>query len=325
MIMFRNETRADIAVGLTLSALRGAARFIGHRIFATWGTTETGGTVSVAQNLTGTATVGRAHNATLTGTQVAGVDITYAGIKIEDRATLDEKDVKNHGGEDKAILAGARTAVRGAMLKTEARAAAKVFTAARYAAAATIDAKAPWKALAVAAQAVKDFGDPVLVCCESWLNDFLSIPMVGLKLRGQFGEQIMMEIVSNTERAMQALGIAFGVKYTLIGDDRAWKLAGMTDAAAVVAVRAEQQTDPLGIAKELPCYGLGPTFLPDVAASDSPFQVDTGYLVSSKVNVVDVTTYFTPVECNAAGAVLVKLPAELAPAIDVNIVSGEAT
>lgn len=325
MIMFRNETRPDVAVGLTLTALRGAARYIGHLIFPTWGTTETGGTVSVAQNLVGSATEGRAHNATLTGTQVAAADITYDGVKIEDRATLDEKDVKNHGGEEKAIVAGARTAGRGAMFKTEARAAAAVFTAARYAAAGSIDAKAPWKALAVAAQAVKDFGEPVLVCSETWLNNFLTIPMVGLKLRGQFGEQIMMEIVSNTERAMQALGIAFGVKYTLIGDDRAWKITGKEDAAAVVAVRREQQADPLGIAKELPCYGLGPTFLPDTAAADAPFSVDTGYLVGSKTNVVDVTTYFTPVECNASGAVLVKLPAELTPALDVNIVGGSAT
>lgn len=325
MIMFRNETRPDVAVGLTLTAMRGAARYIGHLIFPTWGTTETGGTVSVAQNLVGSATEARAHNATLTGTHVAAADVTYACVKIEDRATLDEKDVKNHGGEDKAILAGARTAGRGVMFKAEARSAAKVFTAARYEAAATIDARAPWKSLAIAAQAVKDFGDPVLACSENWLNDFLAIPMVGLKLRGQFGEQIMMEIVSNTERAMQALGIAFGVKRVLIGDDRAWKIAGKTDAAAVVALRADQQADPLGIAKELPCYGLGPTFLPDVNAADAPFSIDTGYLVGSKTNVVDATTQFAPVECNAAGAVLIKLPAELTPALDVNIVGGSAT
>ncbi len=324
--IFKNESRPDIAVGLTTSALRGAARFISHVLFPVWGTSEKGNSLTVAQRITNAVTTNRAQGADLSGIRVAAVSKSYTCSKIERRSVMDDEDIKNAGGEEPAIAAGALAAGRDVLLGVEALSAAAVFTDAAYAAASAIDAEAPFAAIAMQARAVKDYGDPVLVCSESWLTNFVSMRTVAAHLRLLYGDRAVLDVLSQTEAVMKSIGLVFGVKNILVGDDAAWAVANKTDAAAVVAVRPEAQTAPAMTVKAKPCFGLGPTFLPDPAAADAILEIDTVFLGTEKDNAVDATAWFTPLVLNAAGRGLVKLPADLNPPIRVETTNqvGEA-
>lgn len=319
---FEQANRPDIAVALSLKALRGAAKYICHRIFPTVVVSEKGSTVSLAKSIIGSATVNRAFGARLTGTRVEPIDITYSTAAIEDRAEFSESDIKDAGGEEAAIASGANSAGLGVILNQEATAADKVISSIRYSAAETLDPNRPWDKIIEAAIAVKYYGDPVLVASESWFNNFVLNRLVGLHLRGIYGEQIMAEIVSNPERVLKTIGVQFGVKEILIGEDAAWQVSGREDAAAVVAIRRDLVGNPLINAKRFPVYGLGFTFLPDPAQPDAPFEIETAYDPGPKLSLVDATSHYAPTEVNPEGAVAIRIPADFDPVLDINLASG---
>lgn len=309
MLVLKNETRPDIALELKRDVLLGGTSFISPILFPVATVTETANAISVAQIVTGTATVNRTHGDTLTGAHKVSKKVSYDLQKIEDRTTLDETDVKTHGGEDNAIKAAALVSGRTVLMSMEVASAAIVFSTAKYNAAQALTTDAPWKGIADAARSVKRFGQPYLVCSESWLTNFVSIPKVADQLLAIFGDRIIGDLLAGVETAMNSVGLVFGVKGILVGEDDAWVVAGKEDAAAIVAIRPESQGNPIATAKALPSYGIGPTFLPDPANADTLIQIITGWNTSNNTNVVDALAFYEPLVCNAAGCILVKLPA----------------
>lgn len=310
MSMFKNESRPDIAVGLVRKTLSGAVRFVSHVLFPPAPVAERGGTISCAQNLTATGVTNRSAGTSLSGTHNAHVDISYTCAKHEARAYVDDTDIKNHKGEEPAIAATAKVAAYGAIKKYEDVSAALLINATNYAAALPININAPFAALATAAVSVKKFGAPYLVCSEYWINEFVSSPIVSAHLIKLYGDRIIQDVQTGIESALKAVGIAWGVKGIIIGDDDFWKVSGLEDAAVVVALRPNDMTaDVISTIKALPCFGFAPTFLPEGSTEQAPLQIDTVYLSDPKSNAVDATLYAVPKIINAGGFKLVKLPA----------------
>lgn len=310
------ENRPDLAVGLSQKTLGGAAQMLAPLIFPRFRVAERGGTIACAKVVTGNGTKNRSKGTSLTGSRAEAADISYSVAKYEGRSPIDDADIKDHGGPDAAIACAARVAGYQAIKVVEADAAAVVFTSTRYAAAGSISTTAPFAALMAAAKSVKKYGDPTLVCSESWLNAFVSIPAVADVLVDLYGHNIIAGVIAGAEDAMKAVGAAFGVKRILVGDDDFWAVGAggdtdYSDAAAVIGLRPDDfAVDPVGTLKSLPCYGFSPTFLPEADSTmDTPFEVMTSYDAANKDSYVDATLHAVPKEANAAGAVLVKLPA----------------
>lgn len=313
-----NETRPDLAVGLSRKALAGAVQFLSPILFPAVVVGEHGGQLSVAKRITGNAVVGRTRGTAMTATAIEAKDVTYAVTTIEGRDTLRDRDVKDAGGLDAALVVASKSAGFDVIKAVEKRAAAKVFTATRYAVATSIVAATPFDALAKAARAVKYYGMPTLVCTETWLEEFVKIDAVVTTLKALFGDGWFKQI-ADLSNVTKAVGHAFSVDSVLIGDDEFWAVAGGTgasaydysDAAAVVALRPDMMgANAVNTLKKMPTYGCMPLFLPDGAPSaDNPFSVSTGYDTSIKENFVDVDVQAEFVEANGEAVKLVKLPA----------------
>lgn len=310
------ETRPDLAVGIEYDTLGGAAKFIAPRVFPRFRVSEYGGTVDCAQVVHGNGTKNRTAGNALTGTRNATTPITFSIDSYEERALISDKDIKQHGGVEPAVKGSAVVAAWGASKLYEGDAAATVFTAARYAAAAAIDSSAPFGALMDAAVAVKHYGEPSLVCSESWLNRFVKLPVVAEVLVDLYGHRVIGGVLSGAEDALLAVGSQFAVKRIIVGDDSFWAVGAGTgtdysDAAAVIGLREDaMMRDPWSTLKGVPCYGFAATFLPEEESTlECPFEITTGFLGGSRDNFVDATLYADICEANAAGAKLVKLPA----------------
>lgn len=312
------ENRPDLAVGLTRSTLPGVAQFIAPKLFPAFRVAEKGGKISCAQRVVATGTKNREAGSALTSQRVANFDVEYATDTYEGSAYLTDRDIKDHGGIDPAINAAKIAAAYAAVKLYEKDAAALVFSSARYTAATTIDADAPFDAFAGAALAVKHYGEPVLVASETWLRNFVKLPKVVETLRALYGDG-WFKYIADLSNVNDAIGQAFGVKRVLIGDDDFWAVAGgsgasaydYSNAAAVVALRPnEMAAGVVQTVKAVPCYGFAPTFLPESSAGlDEPFSVSTVFRDATRDNAVDVTLDAVPKEINAAAAKLVKLPA----------------
>ena len=313
-----NETRPDLAVGLSRKTLAGAVQFISPILFPSVVVGEHGGQLSVAKRITGNAVVGRARGTAMTATEIEAKDVNYAVTTIEGRDTLRDRDVKDAGGLDAALVVASKSAGFDVIKAVEKRAATKVFTATRYAAATSIVAATPFDALAKAARAVKYYGIPTLVCTETWLEEFVKIQEVVTTLKALFGDG-WFKVITDLSNVTKAVGHAFSVDSVLIGDDEFWTVAGgsgssaydYSDAAAVVALRPDMMgANAVNTLKKMPTYGFMPLFLPDGAPSaDNPFSVSIGYDTSIKENFVDVDIQAELVEANGEAVKLVKLPA----------------
>lgn len=308
-MIFKNEERADIAVGIDRNVLGGDAKFIALRIFRPFPVTTDGGKLHLAQVVRGTGSKNRTAGTALAGTRVEKKDVSFSCDSYEDRAWFTDSDVKKFGGAETAILAGANTASYGVVKLIENDAAAIIFTDARYAAALTTDTEAPFDGINKAAISVKMYGTPYLVCSETWLANFVKIKNVAQILTDLYGRGFIKEVLGAVPEAMKSLGISFGVKGIIVGDDAFWYLDGKTDAAAVIGMR-ESAADPLVSAMSEPVYGIAPVFIPfDGATIDKPFKIDTAWDTDKKRNVVDAECECDLNEVNSAGCVLVKTPA----------------
>jgi hypothetical protein len=311
-IIFRNEPRKDIALGLVRSVLSGAVKLIGHILFPPMTVQEKAGTFTAAQRITGTATTNRSAGTAISGTHNVQKSVTYSCDKHEHRAYVDDDDIKEFGGEDPAIASTAQVAGFAVAAKTEAAAAAKIINATNYATALAININAPFAAITTAAIAVKRYGTPVLACSEYWLNELVSSPLVAAALLKLYGDKIIQDVQSGIPAAMKALGSLFGVETVIVGDNDWWKVSGYEDAAAVVAIRdlAGMGMNARAAIKAMPCFGVQPTFIPyEDSSLEKPFEVDTCYDPTTKANAVDVTVRAVPAVINAGGCKLVKLPA----------------
>lgn len=309
MKVFANESRPDLGIGITLTALKGAAQYIAGRIFPAAQVAEKGGIVVAAQDVVSSgATVNRAITTSLGATHNTGKDVAYACKKYEDRAIVDDADIKNFGGDDAAISSSAEVAATGVIKAVETAAAALVINATTAADAVEIDDTKPFAALATASLAVKRYGQPVLVCSESWLNKFVALPNVSDKLLRMFGDGIITSLFSQTDAALRSVGIAWGVSSIMIGDDNYWQVENYEDYAAVVALR-DMGGNAMATVKREPCFGFAPTFLPDDSTLDAPFGIRTVFLSDTAANAVDATLYTDLKIINGGGSQLVKFAA----------------
>lgn len=291
---FLTETRPDIAVTLEDSGtlLGGAAHYISERVFPVAVTHEKGGQIALAQRLADGGTSGRAWDATLSGTHVAPVDVSYSCALLEGRAFLTESDVIDMNGTDNAIIGGAKVAARGALAKAETKAAAKVFTADAISNAVEITSGDGFDGLLEAAQEVKGYGRaPRLVCSESFWRKWISLPHVRETLVELYGHGIIGNAILGHEDVLKSVGAAFSCVGVEIGDDDYWKKNG-TDAlsgaeyAAVINLPEDARDEALLYAKANPVFGLSEVFIPQ---DGSKFEVTTSYDSLSKRDIVDAT------------------------------------
>ncbi len=293
--------------------MAGSARLIGHMIFPPFSVKEKAGTFTFAQKNTGSATKNRTPGNALTGTHNVLKTVTYSCDKFEDRAYVETGDIIEYGSPEAALNSTALVAGFAVAKETEEAAAALVINATTYAAALEININAPFAAMTTAAVAVKRYGTPVLVCSEYWLNELVASPIVAQSLLKLYGDKFIQNVITGVPEAMKALGSVLGVGDVLVGDNEFWKIQSYEDAAAIVAIRPEvanSNMDVKAVLKAMPSFGCQPTFIPYADASlDKPFEVDTGYDVSTKANVVDVTVHSKPLVINAGGMQVVKLPA----------------
>ena len=310
-MIFKNESRPDIAQGLVVKLLTGAVNLVGHILFPPMLVKEKTGSITIAQRVTGTATTDRAAGATLTAGHVANKSSSWTCSKHEKRSYVTDEDIIEMGGEEPAIAAIAQVSAFSVLAKTEAAAAALVINATNYANAIAININAPFAAITTAATRVKRYGEPVLVCSEYWLNELVSSPIVAASLLKLYGDKIIQDVKTGLPTALTAVGSLFGVKRIVVGDDDWWKVTSYEDAAAVVAIRPEiAGMDIRAVIKALPCFGFQPTFIPSADPSlDKPFEVETVYDTGSKSNCVDATIHSVPVVGNSEAMQLVKLPA----------------
>lgn len=306
---FNSEKRPDIAVSIAPKTLAGAARFIAPIVFPQFSVTEAGGTISFAKVNKGKGEKDRAAGTALQGSQITPVAVSYNTAMYEDRARLTDKDVCGYANDDAAILSGAMSAAYGVISKVEEDAAAAIFTSTRYSAAKAITTDDPFGGMMEAATTVKHYGTPTLVCSEFWLAKFVSIPEVRKVLVEIYGHQIVRDVINAVPEAIKACGAVFGVQQILIGDNAFWSVEGMTDAAAVVGIREELGNDPRTMAKTFPAFGVTPTLIPTGGDVAHPLEIETGYDPNTKDNLVDAQLGCAITVINAAGAVLVKLPA----------------
>jgi hypothetical protein len=289
MIIVPNESRPDLAVGLSKKALAGAATMIAPVIFPQFTVSEKTGTIAAAQVIHGTGQKNRAKGANVTATRVEAKDVTYTVNSYEGRDILSDVDVKDAGGLDNALQAGARGAGYDAIALLERDARDELENNSDTTR--LIDVDKPFDALFQCAQDVKDYGKPLLVCSESFIRKFVAIPAVSKVLVDLFGHGWFNDI-RNLGNVNKALGAAFGVDSVVIGDDQFWI---DSTAAYVVGYRPEAQTDARNVVKRLPSLGFMPVFLPEENSTvDEPFAVSTVYLPETKDSAVDVDLYAVP-------------------------------
>ncbi len=304
-----NESRPDIAASINGKLIGGAAKHVAPRLFPIVKTGQRDGSWYLAEPVDATVVTSRSYGNSLSGTHKANAKKTWSTASHEARICLTDADIEDMGGIDTAVLASAEGSVLPLALKLDNLAYAAVKTAAG--AAATLNPVAPFAAIADAAVKVKRYGEPYLVCSESWLNAYVSNTVVALHLRGLYGDRIIQDITTGVDKALEAAGIAFGVKGIIIADDAAFGTTEgtvyTTDAtnAFVVALR-DMGANPLITAKTQPVFGLMPMFVP---GDEGEIQVDTAYDADSKVNYVDASVWAAALTVNAGAAKAVAIPA----------------
>ena len=308
-----NESRADIATAIKDQLMGGAARHIAPRLFPIVKTGQRAGSWYLATFAGPSVTSGRSYGNTLSGTHKANSSKSWETARQESRVCLEDADIEDMGGIDPAVLASAEEGLRAIGVKLDNLAYLAVKTAASTPA--EISPVAPFAAIADAAVKVKRYGEPYLVCGESWLNQFVKNTTVQLTLRGLYGDRIFLDITTGVESVLSAVGVAFGVKGIIVGDDAAFTyLANSADAtsgvvdktnAFVVALR-DMGANPLVTAKVQPVFGLMPVFIP---GDDAEVQVETSYDAGGKVNNVDATVWAAALTVNAGAAKAVAIPA----------------
>lgn len=310
MIIVANENRPDLAAGLDKNTIAGAATLVGPQIFPPMIVGEKTSTIQVAKVNRGGGVKNRTKGQNLAGVRVESVPMTYTVNSYEGRDILSDGDVRDCGGLDNALAAGARGAAWDAFKLYEtdchdAVSGAFADSGNTYSAH-EIASAAPFDALAQAAQEVKDYGKPYLVCSETFIREFVKFPKVQEVLTDLFAHNWFKDI-REVGVVNQALGLAFGTDAVIIGDDNFWV---DTDAAYVVAVREEAKTDPRNVLKRLPSLGATIQTLPEENSTpEQPFQVSTVYLAEQKDSAVDVDYFAVPKVANVKAVAKVTLPA----------------
>ncbi len=275
--------------------------YIGNLIYPAKNVMEKTGTLRyVTVTADGAAQTGRSLGTAPTRTLLANSATTFSVAEKIKRYGIDKSEVKNYGGIEMADKQGGMAAKRSVMRAMEDAVAAKLFSAARYNAAADIHA-AIIEGITDAAVSVKRYsGRTAFVCSVSVYQWLVKQTELTGKMGWSFANGDINSILSLNKNVFKAMlqGI-FAFDEVLIGDDDHWALSGKQDAAAIVKL-----PDPAEFSEKLdPVLGKNVLYLPD---GIQPFEIESHYDESDKVNNYDATAWHEINELNAGAAVLVK-------------------
>ena len=308
MTIIENQNRPDIALGLDKQAIAGAATLITPKIFPSIVVSEKAGKLYASKVIQGGGQKNRTKGNAVSATRVEAVETNYSVNSYEGRDVFGDEDIKDAGGIENAIVAGARGAGYDALKLYEQdgwTALSGAFAANSYDPV-SITTSAAFHNLAEAADEVKHYGKPVLVCSETFIRDFVKIPAVQEQLTTLYAHDWFNDI-RDLGNVNKSLGLAFGVDGVLIGDDTMLP-AEAASAAYVVGYREEAKTDARNVIKRLPSLGYAAQFLPEENSTpDQPFAVAQGYLPTTKDCFVDVDYYAQPVVANKEAVAKVTL------------------
>jgi hypothetical protein len=261
---------------------------------------------------------GRSAVTALALNQITNSSTAFSVTKKEKRYVMSEDDVKGMGGIEKADNVGAAASKRSVMRGFESACAAAIFTTARKNAALELTAGNEFAVIGYQANLIRRVKGKIgLVCSKNWLLAFLGLNAVQARMQSLGGISAVLGAVAaanakDTDTLAGVLRVALGlpIDRLLVGDDDHWEISGAVNTAALVMVPDLMGQDVMAACKFDPIYGLSIWYLPDpVGAEDSPFQIDTEWLPSEKLNAWDATGQYALVELNTTGAGCIKLPA----------------
>ncbi len=308
MTIIENQNRPDIAAGLDKQAIAGAATLITPKIFPSVVVGEKAGKLYAAKVITGGGQKNRTKGNAVSAARVEAVETNYSVDSYEGRDIFGDEDIKDAGGVENAIVAGARGAAYDAfkLYETDGWTTLSGAFAGNSYDPVEITTSAAFANLAEAADKVKRYGKPLLVCSETFIRDFVKIPDVRETLTTLYAHDWFKDI-RDLGTVNPGLGLALGVDSVLIGDDTMLP-AEAASAAYVVGYREEAKEDARNVIKRLPSLGYTAQFLPEENSTvDQPFAVSQGYLPTTKDCFVDVDYWAQPVVANKEAVAKVTL------------------
>ena len=309
---FRTETanRPDLAAIGSMSQLD-VQGYAFPKLFPLMPVTEKSGTMTVAPaGLTASkGTKNRSNGTALSGSTITPVDVSWAVYRYEGRGELYENDGSAYASVEAADNAGAEQAQRLAWNKVEDGAFAKVFTAARKAAATGLTDHHVVKLLQQKAKSLRKYGKPTLVMTTNAWLDFCEIPEIRYRLEKLAGAANDTGfIMTDIEKVRAAVSTFMGFNdivlfdSEIVGDD-------YDTCIAVVGLRPEAKTDVVTTAKSRAMYGWTPVYIPEDAAADKPFDMRSWYDNDGKRNVYDAEAFLEPVEALSGAVAMCKFAA----------------
>ncbi|MEI8164757.1 MAG: hypothetical protein WCG26_00195 [Chloroflexales bacterium] len=303
---------------LSKLAVNWPIEFIGTRIFPIALVTEKVGDFGYrAVVADASAESGRSAVAALGLTQISNSTKAFSVTKKEKRYVMSEDDVKGMGGIEKADIVGATASKRSVMRGFETLAAAALFTTARKNAALELAAGKEFQILGLQANLIRRVKGKIgLVCSKNWLLAFLGLNAVQAKLQALGGLSSILGAMASANAGQNdvlagilRVGLGLPVDVILVGDDDYWQIGSADDTAALVMLPEMSGNDAMVACKFDPLFAMSVWYLPDpIGSPDAPFQIDTEWLPSEKLNAWDATGQYEIEELNSTGAACVKLP-----------------
>lgn len=308
-VIFRNESRRDLAEAIRTDY---TCDYLFPKVFPAINVYEEAGKIAVATKLGVTGDTNRSYDTDLTVNHYGNTPVDFAVNSYEARVGVTDSDLKLKGDDLDIIQPElANAAAEAAVGDMEIAAAAALNTAAE--SSVTLTTTAPLAGIAEAAYKVAPYGQPTLICSQSFLTSLISQPAFSEPILKLFGEGVITGLIGGAEAVMQSVGGWMGLPGgILVGKDIYWKEA--FDASSpeaypgfVVGLRPEMR-DPARAywtAKAKPAFGATLTFLPR-DTEGTPWFVDTVYLPGSKLNCVDVGIKAVPKVFNKEAAVAIS-------------------
>ena len=296
------------------------------KIFPLMPVSEKSGTMTVAPaGLTASkGTKNRANGTALSGTAISMVDVNWAAVRFEGRGKLYEDDGAAYASAEAADQAGAELAQRLAWNKVEDEAFAKVFTAARAAAATELTDHHVVKILQQKAKSLRKYGKPTLVMTTNAWLDFCEIPEIRYRLEKLAGAANDTGfIMTDIDKVRAAVSTFMGFNDIVLFDS---EIVG-TDydtCIAVIGLRPEAKGNAVTTAKSKATYGWTPVYIPEDAAADKPFDMRAWYDDDNKCNVYDAEAFLGVVEAFSDAVAMCKF-AEAYTEYPTTVVNNEIT
>ena len=289
-VIFKNESRPDLAEAIRTDY---TCEYLFPKVFPAINVYEKAGKISVATKVGVTADTNRTYSDDLTLNHYGNTPIDFSTNSYEARVAVSDEDLKLKG-DDLTVIEPelANGAAEGAIGEMEVAAATALNGAVTTPI--TLTTTAPLAGIAEAAYKVAPYGDPTLVCSQSFLTKLISQPAFTDPILKLFGEGVITGLIGGAEAVMQSVGGWMGLPGgILVGKDTFWKVdpedSGETDLPGFVVALRKEMRDPARAywtAKAKPVLGATLTFLPRDLGT--PWFVDTVYLPGPRINAVDV-------------------------------------